>query len=85
MPDYVLARSRISDMEGSTMTLSDVPSPSFVALERVETFCQWRHCARARCELMTLSDRDPSDIGLDLSDIGLTRVDGYCEARESLW
>ena len=63
VPDYVLL---FSDMERfvSTMTLSDVRSASFVALKRVERhFAEWRHCPLSRRELMTLSDRDSSDIG----------------------
>jgi hypothetical protein len=43
-PSLLCARLRVridSDMEGSTMTLSDVPSPSFVALQRVtSSFCR---------------------------------------------
>jgi len=43
-----------------------------------KVFLEWRKLARARRELMTLSDRE-------LSDIGLTRMDVYNEASKPFW
>ena len=59
-----------------TLATSARRVPHWSELRKV--FLEWRQLARARRELMMLSDRE-------LSDIGLTRMDAYNEGSKPFW
>jgi uncharacterized protein YjiS (DUF1127 family) len=65
----------------STMNLSVTPSntyhvPNWNELKRY--LIEWQQSAHSRHELMMLSDRE-------LSDVGLAPVDVHSEVRKSFW